>query len=262
MSPGIRAADRPIRRPGPRRRPACLPRQSHPRRSRDRESPQEPSYRLAVDPSSPSPCGCYVCCPSRPVARSFGSGWAYPCGPCPAPFVLRRFRSGSGPLSPPVDFSSRRRRKWSHPAAESDPGVGALHACMWAGGSVIFLFFQWLGYRAFLGQIRDSSRPARPPLFGGIRTWISDKVDGPLALGVIERRIVLPGDFSRRYNPVERRLALEHELVHHRRGDIWWNGATSFSPFSGQPRRLAGLQSLPQRSGAGCDARSPSPRRS
>jgi len=60
-------------------------------------------------------------------------------------------------------------------------------------------------------------------LFGGIRTWISDSVDGPLALGVIERRIVLPGDFSRRYNPVERRLALEHELVHHRRGDIWFN---------------------------------------
>jgi hypothetical protein len=94
---------------------------------------------------------------------------------------------------------------------------------MWAGGAVIFLILQWLGYRAFLGRIRDSARPARPPLFGGIRTWICDKVDGPLALGVIERRIVLPGDFSRRYNPVERRLALEHELVHHKRGDIWWN---------------------------------------
>jgi hypothetical protein len=93
----------------------------------------------------------------------------------------------------------------------------------WAGGAVIFLVLQWLAYRAFLGRVRETSRPARPPLFGGIRTWISDAVDGPLALGVIERRIVLPGDFSRRYSPVERRLALEHELVHHRRGDIWWN---------------------------------------
>ena len=46
---------------------------------------------------------------------------------------------------------------------------------------------------------------------------------GPLALGVLDRRIVVPGRFLQRYNPGERRLALEHELVHHRRGDIWWN---------------------------------------
>jgi hypothetical protein len=113
--------------------------------------------------------------------------------------------------------------------ADAGPGQWVpFMLAMWGGGAVIFLILQWLGYRAFLGQIRDSSRPARPPLFGGIRTWISDKVDGPLAIGVIERRIVLPGDFSKRYNPVERRLALEHELVHHRRGDIWWNLAATF----------------------------------
>ncbi len=108
--------------------------------------------------------------------------------------------------------------------AEAGPGQWVpFMLAMWAGGAVIFLVLQWLAYRAFLGRIRETSRPARPPLFGGIRTWISDSVDGPLAIGVLERRIVLPGDFSRRYNPAERRLALEHELVHHRRGDIWWN---------------------------------------
>ncbi|HEX8448150.1 MAG TPA: M56 family metallopeptidase, partial [Allosphingosinicella sp.] len=108
--------------------------------------------------------------------------------------------------------------------AEAGPGQWVpFMLAMWAGGAVIFLILQWLAYRAFLGRIRESSRPARPALFGGIRTWISSAVDGPLALGVIERRIVLPGDFSRRYNPVERRLAMEHELVHHKRGDIWWN---------------------------------------
>jgi hypothetical protein len=108
--------------------------------------------------------------------------------------------------------------------AQAGPGQWVpFMLAMWAGGAVIFLVLQWLAYRAFLGRIRETSRPARPALFGGIRTWISNAVDGPLALGVIERRIVLPGDFSRRYNPVERRLALEHELVHHKRGDIWWN---------------------------------------
>jgi beta-lactamase regulating signal transducer with metallopeptidase domain len=162
-----------------------------------------------------------------PVARSFGAGWAYALWAVPAlRLVLPPLPQLAPDLHlPPVMLFIPTAADMAAPLpAEAGPGqwVPFLLA-MWAGGAVIFLVLQWLGYRAFLGRIRDSSRPARPPLFGGIGTWISDKVDGPLALGVIERRIVLPGDFSRRYNPVERRLALEHELVHHRRGDIWWN---------------------------------------
>jgi hypothetical protein len=50
-------------------------------------------------------------------------------------------------------------------------------------------------------------------------------VDGPLALGILKRLIVQPLHFARRYNVAERRLAMEHELIHHRRGDIWFNMA-------------------------------------
>ncbi|HYG48733.1 MAG TPA: M56 family metallopeptidase [Allosphingosinicella sp.] len=162
-----------------------------------------------------------------PVARGFGAGWAYALWAVPAlrlvlpplPWLPPDFS-----LPPVVLFIPTAAEMAAPLPAEAGPGQWVpFMLAMWAGGAVIFLILQWLGYRAFLGRIRESSRPARPPLFGGIRTWISDAVDGPLALGVIERRIVLPGDFSRRYNPVERRLALEHELVHHRRGDIWWN---------------------------------------
>jgi hypothetical protein len=46
-------------------------------------------------------------------------------------------------------------------------------------------------------------------------------------MGLVERRIVIPSDFLSRYSPDERRLALEHELTHHRRGDIWWNMAAT-----------------------------------
>ncbi|HEX8240885.1 MAG TPA: M56 family metallopeptidase [Allosphingosinicella sp.] len=161
------------------------------------------------------------------VARSFGAGWAYALWAVPALRLVLPPLPQLAPdvfLPPVVSFIPTAAEMAAPLPAEAGPGQWVpFMLAMWAGGAVIFLILQWLGYRAFLGRVRDSSRPARPPLFGGIRTWISDFVDGPLAIGVIERRIVLPGDFSRRYNPVERRLALEHELVHHKRGDIWWN---------------------------------------
>jgi beta-lactamase regulating signal transducer with metallopeptidase domain len=161
------------------------------------------------------------------VARTFGAGWAYALWAVPAlRLVLRPLPQLAPDLHlPPVMLFIPTAAEMAAPLpAEAGPGQWVpFMLAMWAGGAVIFLVLQWLGYRAFLGRIRETSRPARPARFGGIRTWISNAVDGPLALGVIERRIVLPGDFSRRYNPVERRLALEHELVHHKRGDIWWN---------------------------------------
>jgi beta-lactamase regulating signal transducer with metallopeptidase domain len=161
------------------------------------------------------------------VARSFGAGWAYALWAVPALRLVLPPLPQLAPdlhLPPVVLFIPTAAEMAAPLPAEAGPGQWVpFMLAMWAGGAVIFLVLQWLAYRAFLGRITETSRPARPPLFGGIRTWISEAVDGPLALGVIERRIVLPGDFSRRYNPVERRLALEHELVHHRRGDIWWN---------------------------------------
>ena len=48
-------------------------------------------------------------------------------------------------------------------------------------------------------------------------------MQGPVALGLLDRRIVVPADFATRYSAEERRLALDHESIHHRRGDIWWN---------------------------------------
>jgi beta-lactamase regulating signal transducer with metallopeptidase domain len=166
-----------------------------------------------------------------PVARQFGAGWAYALWAVPAlRLVLPPLPQLAPDLSlpPVVTFIPTAAEMAAPLPAHAGPGQWVpFMLAMWAGGAVIFLVLQWLAYRAFLGRIRETSRPARPPLFGGIRTWISGAVEGPLALGVIERRIVLPCDFSRRYNPVERRLALEHELIHHKRGDIWWNLAAT-----------------------------------
>jgi bla regulator protein BlaR1 len=163
----------------------------------------------------------------RPVARLFGAGWAY------ALWLIPAFRLILPPLPLPAQDLPPSAAVLIPAAADmaapplvfAGPGqwVPFLLAT-WAGGAVIFLILQWLGYRAFLRRL-DTARPARPPRYGGIATFVSRMVEGPLALGLIQRRIVIPSDFSRRYSPGERRLAMEHELTHHRHRDIWWNVA-------------------------------------
>jgi hypothetical protein len=92
---------------------------------------------------------------------------------------------------------------------------------LWAGGAAIFLGWHWLLYRRFLRRLSLASCSAGS--HGGVPLVESPEVEAPLAVGLLDRRIMLPADFATRYSGEERRLALDHELVHHRRGDIWWN---------------------------------------
>ena len=167
----------------------------------------------------------------RPVARFFGAGWAY------ALWLLPPMRL----LLPPLPLPQLAPDIALPPAAAFIPALGGVTAslpaqagpgqwvpfmlALWAGGAVTFLIWHWLNYRAFLKTLKHEARTGDPPSWGGIPTLATGAVDGPLAIGIFERLIILPAHFSRRYNAGERRLALEHELVHHRRGDIVWNMA-------------------------------------
>ena len=55
---------------------------------------------------------------------------------------------------------------------------------------------------------------------GSIRLVRSPEVRGPIAFGIFDRVIAVPADFDRLYDDRERRLALDHELAHHRSGDL------------------------------------------
>ncbi|MEO7564663.1 MAG: M56 family metallopeptidase [Sphingomicrobium sp.] len=68
--------------------------------------------------------------------------------------------------------------------------------------------------RAILG---DGVQLAR---IGGIRLVRSERVSGPMAFGIIDRVIIVPLDFDHRFTECQRRLALDHELAHHRSGDL------------------------------------------
>lgn len=166
-----------------------------------------------------------------PVARLFGAGWAYALWLLP---LLRLFL-------PPIDlFGSDlasalpRYTMVVIPAMGGEAAVPAAEAAgtsllpfllaLWAGGAAVFAMWQQSAYSAFLLSL-GTARRADPPYHGGIPVVESEVVDGPLAVGILNRRIVVPPDFHARYGPAERRLALDHELVHHRRGDIVWNMA-------------------------------------
>jgi bla regulator protein BlaR1 len=113
-------------------------------------------------------------------------------------------------------------------------GWGALLLAVWLGGALLWFAWQMIRYRAFLDRAMRDARPLTREC--GIDVLLSDQVDGPVAAGIVRRRIFLPADFMQRYTPEERRLALVHEAAHHDRFDLpanlvglavlalhWWN---------------------------------------
>ena len=98
------------------------------------------------------------------------------------------------------------------------------------GGWPTILLTLWLGVAAglFLARMLTFGRERKAILndsheigrIGSIRLVQSADLSGPVAFGIFDRVIAVPANFERLYAPHERRLALEHELAHHRSGDL------------------------------------------
>lgn len=101
------------------------------------------------------------------------------------------------------------------------------------GGWPTIALFVWLGVALGLiargiGDFRRQreeilSGSVQLARLGSIRMVRSPAVNGPMAFGLIDRVIAVPCDFERRYDERERSLALDHELAHHRHGDLYTN---------------------------------------
>ena len=134
------------------------------------------------------------------VARLFGAGWAYALWLIPAARLvlpplglvsLDSFHSPAGFIPPAGGVTAL-------PPASAGPGQWIpFMLASWAGGAVIFLILQWLGYRAFLRRLAGDARPARPPFYEGIATFVSHVVEGPVALGLV--RGPAPRQFAARH---------------------------------------------------------------
>ena len=107
------------------------------------------------------------------------------------------------------------------PALPPMPATGlplaAIVLCAWLLGAVagaLLLVRRQRGFVQSLGTLRrvDSD------------VWVSARSDaGPMLVGLLRPRIVLPADHAVRYSAEEQAAVLAHERMHRRRGDLWWN---------------------------------------
>lgn len=112
--------------------------------------------------------------------------------------------------------------------------IPMLLIALWLGGAALWFSWQLLRYRHFLRRsLRGAKTLANER---GVEILLGEEFEGPLAAGIVRRRILLPADFRTRYSVEEQRLALLHERAHHDRHDLaanlaglavlalhWWN---------------------------------------
>lgn len=166
----------------------------------------------------------------KPFARHFGPRLTYTLWLIPAlrlvlpplPFAEPVPVATSVPLAAttvmlPVDAAAVQPAAWS--LAEAMPYV----ALLWAVGMVVVLALAALSHHRFRAAVLAEAVELEP--IGSIRLVMTDAVDGPVAFGLWRRFVAVPHDFFARYIAEERALAIDHELAHHRHGDLWANAA-------------------------------------
>lgn len=126
---------------------------------------------------------------------------------------------------------------------------------LWAAGMVAVLAMAMLSHQRFRAAVLAEAVELEP--IGSIRLVMTDAVDGPVAFGLWRRFVAVPHDFFARYVAEERALAIDHELAHHRHGDLWANAAALvllasqwFNPFAWRAIRAFRFDQE-----AACDAR-------
>lgn len=155
-----------------------------------------------------------------PVRRVFGAGAAYALWALPAlRLVLPSLPTPLPAAVAPLDAMPTVAVQVGTAAGEGASWLLAL----WAGGALGFLLWQLLAYCLFAVRALAGATPVG--MQEGVELLVSAGVDGPVALGFLRRRILLPADWDARYSPEERLLALRHEATHHARLDLWANAA-------------------------------------
>ncbi len=127
--------------------------------------------------------------------------------PAAQPLPLLLPQSAQPSIMPAADWNLERFGGWENLAVSA-----------WLIGASAMLLCGFIAYHRQRRQVlRDSIELNR---VGDIRIVRSTAVGGPVAFGILDRVIALPVDFKDRYDAQERILALDHELAHHRSGDL------------------------------------------
>ncbi len=153
------------------------------------------------------------------------------------------------PVGLPVAAPAAAEPLWS--LADMIPLLFAL----WAAGMVAVLVTAMVSHARFRREVLGEAVELEP--VGKVRLVMTGAVDGPVAFGLMQRYVAVPHDFFARYVAEERALAIDHELSHHRHGDLWANSAALvllaaqwFNPFAWRAIRAFRFDQE-----AACDAR-------
>ena len=162
----------------------------------------------------------------RPVARWLGAGaayalWLLPLARMALPSMPHELASPS-PLQQAVDQLGLPALVGAAPTMPVQPEWTIpwleIGASLWLLGVLLFLAVQTIGYRRFRRFILTGGTAIGEE--GRIRIVTSPRAGGPVAFGVLRPVIVLPADFSLRFDSEEQALAIAHERAHHERGDL------------------------------------------
>lgn len=100
------------------------------------------------------------------------------------------------------------------------PDLWPMLLAAWAIGAIGFVGYHFVTHSRFCTQVRRLAGAARIVADGNVEVIETAAATGPLAFGIWRKCIAFPRDFAERYDPLERDLALAHELGHHARGDL------------------------------------------
>jgi len=207
----------------------------------------------------------------RPAARFFGADiayllWLLPLGRLVMPPLTRTI---SVPIAPTPAEPASTVIAETGPALVHAPATGGsildsvlastdwlmLAFTIWGCGAALLLVLQLGAYLQNRRELLDDA--VEIDRIDGIRVIEIAGISGPFAFGLLRRYIALPIGFERQYDPVERRLALAHELAHHRAGDLWTNfaGLLMLSLHWFNPIAWAAWRAFRFDQEAACDAR-------
>lgn len=102
----------------------------------------------------------------------------------------------------------------------SGPSLLLILGAIWAAGAIGFLLWHIVSHSRFCANLMRKAEIRRTVADGRVHVIETDAATGPLAFGIWRKYVAFPRDFAERYDPVERNLALAHELGHHLRGDL------------------------------------------
>lgn len=136
--------------------------------------------------------------------------------------------------SAPAGVSPSSEQQVQQPVQSQQPvTVADLLATVWVAGIVLFLIYRFSGYFIFLHEIRRWSRPVDDSdTIAILKTEMSEmevrrtisflfckKISSPMMTGFFRPMLLLP---ETDYAADDLRLILKHELIHLKRGDIWY----------------------------------------